>query len=229
MAFGQRSTQSATQFGPNTKVYYAAIKQKDLPQPFFEIKQKEGNDYVIVAGIDKEVKFLGGDLIELRNKMFKYEGKDIESVVATFVDKAKDEAYITTISHGYLGWNILNSIANLKSYTNLEIGLYTSKPKEGQTKGFHSAATRQGATGALIYGKFKKEELPNIPKIQVGKDVHSDTSLMVAFWTAQVEELSKLIKAANPAGAGTPASATVAENTNAHEGEGQVDPLAPPF
>lgn len=229
MAFGQRSTQSATQFGPNTKVFYVSIKQKDLPQPFFEIKQKEGDKYVVVAGIDKEVKFLGGDLVDLRNKVFKHEGKDIESVTATFMDKVKDEAYITTISHGYLGWNILNSFSALKTYSGLEIGLYRSKPKEGQTKGFDSAATRQGATGALIYGKFKNEELPKIPKIQVGKDVHSDRSAMIAFWTAQVEELAKLVKAANPAGAGTTASAAVAEGAVSPGEEEVVDPAAPPF
>lgn len=240
MAFGQRSTQSANQFGPNTKVFFVSIRekdqQKDLAQPFFEIKKKVDKEYVVVEGgaIKDQVKYLGGDLVDLRNKVFKHEGKDIESVTATFVDKVKDEAYITTISHGYLGWNILNSFAALKTYNGIEIGLYQSKPKDGKPKGFNSAAVRQGAGGHLIYGKFKNEELPKIPKIQVGKDVHSDKTAMIAFWTAQVEELSKVIKAAAPAGAGTSVGAATAthEEPPAHEGAdaGSAAPEGePPF
>jgi len=234
MAFGQRSSQSATQFGPNTKVYFVSIKEKDLPQPFFEIKQKVGEKYEVVPGgaVADQLKFLGGDLVDIRNKVFKYEGKDIESVSATFVDKVKDEAYITTLSHGYLGWNIMNSLSALKTYNGIEIGLYQSKPKDGKPKGFNSAAVRQGPTGSLIYGKFKNEELPKIPKIQVGKDVHSDKTAMIAFWTAQMEELSKIVKAANPAGAATSGN-TVGTSAAAHEepaqGGDEGDPLAPPF
>lgn len=235
MAFGQRSSQSANQFGPNTKVFFVSIKEKDLPQPFFEIKQKVGEKYVVMQGgaIDDQVKFLGGDLVDIRNKVFKHEGKDIESVSATFVDKTKDEAYITTLSHGYLGWNIMNSLSALKTYNGIEIGLYQSKPKEGKLKGFNSAAVRQGAGGSLVYGKFKNDELPKIPKIQVGKDVHSDKTAMIAFWTAQMEELSKIVKSATPAGVATQGNTvgSTPHSDAAPEGGGgeDGDPLAPPF
>lgn len=208
MAFGQRSAQSNAQFGPNTKVYFVSIKEKDLEQPYFEIKAKDDSGkYVIVGAISDKIKYLGGALIGLKNKTFKYEGKDIESTTATFVDKAKDEAYLLTISQGYLGRNILNSILNLKTFEGLELGLYVSKPKEGQAKGFHSVALRQN--GVLIYGKFKMEELPKINKVKVGKDVHSDATEINAFYTKHIEEFAKVVQAAAPAtSAAAPAAAT---------------------
>lgn len=197
MAFGQRSAQSNAQFGPNTKVYFVSIKEKDLEQPYFEIKVKDDTGaYVVVGAIKDKIKYLGGALIGLKNKTFKHEGKDIESTTATFIDKAKDEAYLLTVSQGYLGRNILNSILNLKSFEGLELGLYVSKPKEGQTKGFHSVALRQN--GVLIYGKYKMEELPKIVKVKVGKDVHSDASEINAFYTKQIEEFAKVVQAAAP-------------------------------
>lgn len=196
MAFGNRSSNSGSQFGPNTKVYYVSIKEKDLDQPYFEIKTKEGDEYVIVHSVKDKIKYLGGHLVDLRNKVFKHEGKDIESTSATFVDYEKDEAYILTISQGFLGRNILNSILNLKTFDGLEIGLYASKPKPGHDKGFNSAALRQNQ--ALIYGKFKNEELPKIPKVKVGKDIHSDPSEINAFFTKLIEEFAKVIKAAAP-------------------------------
>lgn len=207
MAFGQRSTQSSNQFGPNTKVFFVSIKEKDLPQPYFEIKTKEGDKMVTVAGVDKQIKFLAGDLVDLRNKKGKTaEGKEIESSTAALVDREKDEAYLLTIGQTYLGRNILNSLFGLKTFNGVEIGLYTSKPKPGQAKGFKSAAVRQNQ--ALIYGKFKNEELPKIVKVQVGKEIHSDQVAINAFFTAQVEEFAKIVRAAAPAGPAT-ASNTV--------------------
>lgn len=209
MAFGQRSTQSGTQFGPNTKVFFVTIAEKNLDQPYFVIKTKqEGQkELVTVAGTDKRIKFLNGDLVDMRGKKGKTaEGKEIESTTAVFLDRAKDEAYLLTIGQTYLGRNILNSLIALKTFNGVEIGLYTSKPKPGQEKGFKSAAVRQSQN--LIYGKFKNEEQPKIVKVQVGKEVHADSLAINAFFTAQVEEFAKVLRAANPAGVST-ASNTV--------------------
>jgi hypothetical protein len=216
MAFGNRSSQSGTQFGPNTKVFYVSIKEKNLEQPYFEIKQKEGDKYVTIHSVADKIKYLGGNLVDLRNKVFQHEGKDIESVSATFVDAEKDEAYLLTISHGYLGRNILNSLLSLKTFNGIEIGLYVTKPKPGHEKGFNSAAVRQNQ--ALIYGKFKNEELPKITKVKVGKDVHSDTTEITAFFTAQVEEFSKTVREANPAGGATKGNSVGAVNEEAGDG-----------
>lgn len=152
---------------------------------------------VVVAGVDKQVKFLAGDLVDLRNKVGKTpEGKEIESASAVLFDRVADEAYFLTIGQTYLGRNILNSLLALKTFGGVEIGLYTSKPKPGKDKGFKSAAVRQNQQ--LIYGKFKNEELPKIVKVQVGKEIHSDQVAINAHFTAQVEEFGKVIRAANP-------------------------------
>lgn len=230
MAFGKRSAQSNAQFGPNTKVFFVSIKEKDLPQPFFEVKIKEDGKYVIVGPISEGIKYLGGTLVDIKNKTFKYEGKDIESVTSTFVDKVKDEAYLLTISQGFLGRNILNSLLALKTYEGIEIGLYTTKPKEGYDKGFNSASVRQN--NVMIYGKFKNEELPKIIKVKVGKDTHSDSTEINAFFTAQVEEFAKVLRAAHPAGAATASNTVGADNTTELEQQaetalGEEEPTLP--
>ena len=219
MAYGQRSSTSGNQFGPNTKVFFVTIKEKDLPQPFFEIRAKEGEKMVVVAGVDKQVKFLAGDLVDLRNKTGKTpEGKEIESASAVLFDRAADEAYFLTIGQTYLGRNILNSLLALKTFGGVEIGLYTSKPKAGKEKGFKSAAVRQNQQ--LIYGKFKNEELPKIVKVQVGKEIHSDQVAINAHFTAQVEEFGKVIRAAHPV---TPAGGTTVSHDESHPEE--TDPV----
>lgn len=212
MAFGQNSASSRS-FGPNAKLYYAAIKQKNLPAPLFEIKRKKAGTEKEYEPVDDKAKFLSGNLTDIRNKKSKFEGKDIESVSATFQDG--DDIVFLTIPHNYLGWNILNSFCNLQTFNGIEVGVYQSKPREGQTKTFPSSAVRQG--GELIKARFANQELPEIPKHKIGNDVISDKTARIAFFVAQVEELSKRVRAsvaASPVanhGAQTPAPSDVDE------------------
>ncbi len=217
MAFGKSSTNS-NDFGPNAKFYYVTIKQKELPAPIFEVRQKTGDkEYTIV---DPAAKFLSGDLISIRNKEGKTKAdKTIKSFVATFIDK--DDVYFLTLQQDYLSWNILNSLLALKSYKGIEIGLYQSKPKAGKTKTYASAGTRQA--GELVYGKFKNEDLPEIPRHQIGEDFISDKTKVIAFYQAQVEEFSKVLKAANPAKAKASEQQSSADSAPTEEDNGNPE------
>ena len=232
MSFGKSS--GNRDFGPNAKLYYFKLKTKDLPEPLWEVKQKEGDDLVVV---DAAAKFVDGDIIDIQNKEFQHGKKVIKSVTVTFHDTAagKNDVYFVTVPHTYLGRNILNSLLGLKTYGGVQIGLYTSKPKpdpKDPTKmrpGFHSAAVRQG--GQLVYGKFKFEELPVIPKIKVGADIFGDDTDITAFFTTHMEEMRKAVRAsltANvPAGAGADGVDTGAEHIDTGAPEDEPEGTAP--
>lgn len=201
MAFGNSSPSGGANFGPNTKVYFAKLKTKDLPAPVWEIKKKEGETLTIVADA---AKFVSGNLVGIANKEAKFEKKTIKSVTATFYDPKEDMAIYVSIPHTYLGRNILNSLLSLTSFGNVGIEVYQSKPKPdpknpGQMRpSYASSAVKQN--GNLVYGKFKNEELPKIPKVKVGDQLFSDDTEITQFFIKQVEELAKQVKAASPAG-----------------------------
>ncbi len=207
MAFGK--TSGGRNYGPNAQIFYFQLKTKDLPEPVFEVKQKQGEDLVVV---DTGVRFVEGNLIDIQNKEFKHGKKTIKSVSAVFQDtsKGKNEVYFVGIPHTYLGRNILNSLLALKTFGGIQIGVYKSKPRPDlknpgvMREGFASSAVRQN--GQLVYGKFKNEELPKIPKVQVGEETFGDSTEITAFFTAQVGELAKAVKTAAPAYADVPAT-----------------------
>lgn len=215
MAFGKQSANS-NRFPPGTKLYYAQIKQKKdgkyLPAPIWVIQQK-GEDKKYIT-IDDAAKFVSGNLVAISNRKNKTkDGKEIESVSATFQDGA--EVVFATIQHDYLGWNIMNSLLALGAYDGVEIGLYQSKPKKAGDKTYASAAVRQD--GQLVRGKFDNKDLPAIPKVLVGKDTFSDKTARTAFFVAQIEELSKVLKAKAPAGINVPRSQEASASNSAAE------------
>lgn len=186
-------------FGPNVKTFSFNLKAKDLPAPQFEVKTKEGDTNVTLEPATR----VSGDLIGIRHKVFKYQNKDIESVTATLRDG--NEVYFVSLPYTYLGRNIINSLAALKSFGGVEISVYRGKPKEPGKPGFDSSAVRQG--GDLVYGKYEYKDLPAIPKVKVGKDVFSDATKVNELFKSEVEILDKAIKAKSPVVAGDSASA----------------------
>lgn len=222
MAFGK--TSGGRNYGPNAQLFYFQLKTKDLPEPVFEVKRKEGDELVTV---DTGVRFVEGNLIDIQNKEFKHGKKTIKSVSAVFQDTkgGKNEVYFVGIPHTYLGRNILNSLIALRSFEGVQIGVYKSKPRPDlknpavMREGFASSAVRQN--GQLVYGKFKNEELPPIPKVQVGEETFGDSTKITEFFTTQVAELAKAVKGAAPGYADVPAAATSSATP-----EGAADPEA---
>lgn len=226
MAFGQNST-SSNSFGPNAKLYYATIKQKDLPAPVIEITRKKPGADKVYEVVEPAARFLSGNLIEIRNRKTKVkDNKELESVSAVFQDG--DDVVFLQIHHNYLGWNILNSLCNLKTFENLELGVYQSKPREGQTKTFPSSVIRQN--NQMVKGKFANDELPAIPKHVIGRDTISDKTARTAFFVAQVEELAKVVKASapvNPKGKSQTAGVTDGHESDLENGDGPSDEDVP--
>lgn len=235
MAFGK--TSGGRNYGPNAKLFYFRLKTKDLPEPKFEVSVKKagaegGKD--AYETVDDNARFVEGNLIEISNKEFKHDKKTIKSVSVTLQDtsEGKNEVYFVTIPHTYLGRNILNSLIALKSFEGVQIAVYKGKPRPDKNdpskmiEGFHSSAVRQN--GELVYGKFKNEELPKIPKVKVGEQLFSDDTEITSFFIAQVNELAKALKDAAPkASTSTVAGSEAAEER--HDGNGEPPLDGEPF
>ncbi len=207
MAFGKGSS---TQFPQGTKIYYATIKSKDLLKPVFVISKKAEDGTMVI--VDSAADTITGDLIGVQsreNKNPKKNNQIIKSVSATLFDGAAPggpEVVFLTISHSYLGRNIMNSILGLTTYGGLNLNLYKGKDKPDPRNpsvtrpGFPSSALRQ--SGKLIYGRFKNEELPPIPKVELNGEKFGDTKAITDFFIDHINELSKQLRATNGAAAG---------------------------
>lgn len=192
MAFGTGSNS----FGPNVQLYSFKIKSKDLPEPIFEVTKK-GADGKYGDALTDKVTRVNGTVIGVQHKENQFEGKTIKSVNVTLRDK--DDVYFVSVGYTFLGRNILNSLLALSTFDDIEIGLYQSKPKPDAVdkRGFASASVRQN--GNMVYGRFKKEELPEIPKVKINGQTMSDCEAIDGFFAKHIVELAKTVKAATQA------------------------------
>lgn len=215
MAFGSGSNS----FDPNTKLYTFRIKTKDLPAPIFEVQRKTAEGY---ETLPDTVTRVGGSIIGLKHKVFNHKGKDIKSVNVTMQDG--NDVYFVTVGYTFIGRNILNSILNLKSFNDIEISLYQSKPKPDSTfkTGFASVAVRQGPgrDKELIYGLYKKEQLPVIKKVKVNGEMVSDTEDIDAFFEKEIVEFEKVVRAA---AAAAPRSIPQAPESSSEDGPSEEE------
>jgi hypothetical protein len=227
MAFGTGNDS----FGPNAKIYSFQIKTKDLPAPHFEVRKKVGDKY---EPLSEKVTRVSGHVVSLQHKVFKYDNKDIKSVTVTFRDG--DDVYFVTVGYTFIGRNILNSILSLKTFDQIEIALYQSKPKPDAINktGFASASVRQGPERTLIKGLLVKEQLPEIKKIKINGQNMSDTTDIDEFFEKKIVEFAKIVRAAAQATPPVVASHSEAPAGSHSDSEGAdaasiENPDDPPF
>lgn len=196
MAFGTGSS-----FGANVKQFSFKIKSKGVPSPYFEVKSKQDGKWIQLAESATRV---SGHLIGIQHKENPYDGKMIKSVNLTIQDG--NDVYFVSVGYGYLGRGLLNNLLSLKTFDDIEISLYKSKPK-GDKDGFHTASLRQH--GETVKWKFEQKDLPVITKVKIKGEMVGDTEAIDAFYEAQVKELSKVVRDAAPR---QPASTTSTES-----------------
>jgi hypothetical protein len=229
MAFGSGSRS----FGPNSVLYSFKIKTKDLPAPIFEVSKKgEDGKYAVLKGKDATAQRVSGNLIDARLKEHTHNGELIKSLNLTIQDG--DDVYFVSVGYTFLGRNLFNALLALKSFDDIEIGLYQSKPKPDAVdkRGFASVALRQH--NELVRGLFDpKKDLPPIPKVKLkGKDV-SDTGAIDEFFEEKLKGFCKVVNAAAPkrVTASAPAAQETASEPSSEGAEGgeEVPDNTPPF
>jgi hypothetical protein len=174
------------------KAFSLKIKTKDLPKPEFVVSERQGDKFVELPDRENTV---SGTLIGIEPKETKWEGKTIKSVNATLTDT--DQIYFVTIPYSTLGRNLMNSLLNLKTFNDVEIGLYQTKPKTDGGKTYPSVSLRQA--GEIIRWRFETKDLPAPKEIEFKGEKMRDYTETENFFSAQLKELNNIIKSKAPA------------------------------
>ncbi len=198
MSFGTGSERN-----PTSNAYSFKIKSKEngkyLPRPIFEVKKKVGDKYELQVdsnGKPVSATRVSGTLIAMEHKEFTWKSPTgnqlIQSVNIVLTDKKEDAIYFITIPYSYMGISAVNSLLALKTFDDIKLELYQTKPKTDGGKSYGALAVNQG--GKKVDWKFKKEELPPVDKVKFqGKDL-SDFSNLIKFVSAEIEKFSKNLK-----------------------------------
>ncbi len=228
MAFGTGSRS----FGPNSVLYSFKIKTKDLPVPIFEVSKKGADGkYAVLPATASRV---SGNLISASPKEHTHEGKVIRSINLTLQDG--NDVYFVSVGETFLGRNLYNSLLGLKSFDDIEIGLYQSKPKPDAVNktGFASVALRQH--GELVRGPFDpKKDMPQVKKVRINGKDQSDTFELDEWFREKMKTWCKVVNAAAPkqaqpaAAAETHTAAATEPDADPDAGSATDDPTAPPF
>ena len=217
MAFGN----SNRSFGKDAVLYSFKIKTKDLPEPVFEVSKKIGEDY---QKLDETAKVVSGNLISASPRENDYQGKIIRSINLTLQDG--NDVYFLSVGETFIGRNLYNALLALKTFDDIQIGLYQSKKKPGQDKTFASVSLRQH--GETVRGLYdNKKELPAVKKVRVNGKDQSDTEELDNFFREKMKAFCKVVNAATPKAANAPTSSAASEASHETDGNGGHDDGGP--
>lgn len=170
------------------------IKTKDLLKPHFVESEDQNGTFVPLAEPQYN---LSGNLIGVEPKETVWQGKTIKSVNVTLVDNELGEIYFVTVPYSNLGRGLMNSLLSLKSFNDIEIGLYQTKPKTDGGKTYPAVSLRQD--GDMVRWRYAQNELPAPQEIVFKGEKMRDFTAVENFLAEQLKELNKAVKAAIPA------------------------------
>ena len=176
--------------GNSKKAYAFKIRQKDAPSPYFEVKERSEDGKWSLVQSSEPVNNLLGDLVAIETKENEYNGEMIKSVNMTF--ETPDEVYFLTVNSSFLGRNLLNSVLNLSDYSNVNISLYMSKPKEEGGRSYPSVAVRQN--DELVIGKYKYTDLPKPDETTFKGKLLKDYSKQEDLLRSEVDKIEEKVK-----------------------------------
>ncbi len=230
MAFGDGK---GREYPPGTEFYSFSTKTKGLPAPVFHIqrKQDDGSWKRInnADGTPKTARSVSGSLTSAQPRKNVHEGKDIHSVNLTIEDTTKEgvlQVYFVSVGETFIGRNLYNSLLALAlPATEIEIGLYQSKPKPGNPNqsGFASVALRQD--GELVKGVYanKDPQLPPTPKVMVNGKNQTDTYQLDLFYRAKLTEWCKTVNTTKAPKRSVTATSSESHTDDPSHGEGAED------
>lgn len=194
------------------KAFSLKIKTKDLPKPEFVVSERQGDKFVELPEREYNV---SGNLIGVEPKETLWQGKTIKSVNVTLTDG--DQIYFVTVPYSNLGRGLMNSLLALKSFNEVEIGLYQTKPKSDGGKTYPATSLRQA--GEIVRWRYSQAELPPPDEIVFKGEKMRDFTKVESFFAAQLKELNKVIKAAVPAQANEAVAASAGAPIVDEDGE----------
>lgn len=172
----------------NNKVYFLKITTKDKDKknvaPHFAVSEKVGDKWEVT----KEVKDVSGNLTGVTIEKKTWEDQEYDVIKLALEDTETQETYVLDLRQNLLSRSIFNSFLNLKTFDNIEVGLYTKKG-EGA---YPAVSVKQN--GERVSWAFELDKLPKIEKVKVGKKEVVDSTELDEFYLERLKELAVKVK-----------------------------------
>lgn len=172
----------------NNKVYFLKITTKDKDKknvaPHFAVSEKVGDKWEVT----KEVKDVSGNLTGVTIEKKTWEDQEYDVIKLALEDTETQETYVLDLRQNLLSRSIFNSFLNLKTFDNIEVGLYTKKG-EGA---YPAVSVKQN--GERVSWAFELDKLPKIEKVKVGKKEVVDSTQLDEFYLERLKELAVKVK-----------------------------------
>ncbi len=158
--------------------------KQPIKEPYFEVVRKGEDGKLAPNG--ETCTYVEGRLkkIESKAREFKTPSGQTETGAekATFYIQDGNETFAVSINYNIAGRGLFNRILNLNGGENAKISLWRDR------EGWVVLSLKQN--GESVKGKYKKEELPEIKKVKLGKKEISDTAAVDEFFKAKLLEFS---------------------------------------
>lgn len=205
------------------KAYSLKLQLKDgtefLECARFKVEEKKADGKFGPAkdagGHDLYVTDVSGDLFRITTRVFEHDQGPIRSFNVGFRDSENNEAYFTDIGLGNgVGRSLANSILNLKSFDNVELGLYVQK-KEDKT--YPAGSVRQGGkTETVKWAYTPATGLPLHEELKGrGGKLEKDFTNQEVFLFDKLAEFGKTLEKTSAATSTKPTSESAPANTEA--------------
>lgn len=172
----------------NNKVYFLKITTKDKDKksvaPHFAVSEKVGDKWEVT----KEVKDVSGNLTGVTIEKKTWEEQEYDVIKFALEDTDTQETYVLDLRQNLLARSIFNSFLNLKTFNNIEVGLYTKKG-EGS---YPAVSVKQN--GERVSWAYELDQLPKIEKVKVGKKEVVDSTELDEFFINKLKELGARVK-----------------------------------
>lgn len=166
-------------------LYFAQIKSKvdgeELPTPVILIndaKTKESSRHSCLRGFIEGIKY----------KTFEYKGDVIPQYQIAFVNPTTKDRVLFDVAFSVLGRTLMNALLGVTDFSKEEFEISVFKNKAGYPAvGFQTDSNR-------CEWKFKREELPEVPKVTLNGKENSDFTALNEFYTKHMDAFIKEVK-----------------------------------
>lgn len=175
-------------FNSATNVYSVNYRNKDkvTGKSTFQVKKKVDGAFQRL----EDVTDISGTLLGVKHKVTPWQGKTIESIDLTLLDN--EDIYFVSFPLSISTRSLFNAMFNLKTFENLEIGTYMSKPKVQGGNSYAQICLRQN--GEMIRWKYALDQIPKADEIVFKGQKMRDYTKTDAFFLGQLAELQKVIE-----------------------------------
>ncbi len=202
-----------------------------LDKPEWEVQTKLPNgEYETLSpdalkeltGVDGPCHDVAGNLIGIETRVGSFDDKPIYNVTLSLRDPKQNQVYFTGFTVGSsLGRKLTNAVLNLKSFDNVQVGLYSQVNKETK-KVYGAAALRQGDDTATVKGKYDfKTDASLQPRSYIGEGnkEKKDWTAVDLFLFEKLKAFGETVKGAKNTAPQNEAPAPESEDDSAPESE----------